>query len=401
MANELRVRSTGVAGTLSGALVSGPTPSFRASSSNNGTNSTSVTIPSGAVIGDMLILIIEEQSATAGSPASISGWNLLVRYEPSNKISIWTRTCATGDPGSTINLVGNVGGASWVSLDVLAYQNAGVPTVKGQNDSAGSSTASLVVTPGNVAPNSLTLYVLASSNGGFPDSLDAGSAVSRLATSADGSHAGLDLFEEGSPSSAPRNQTGSLSEIRANITLEIPTNSPGVSMSSTGLADLPVIGSTNHAAITLYRRDSAGRITQKEIVHVVTHSSAATSASIAQGMEGTTALSTWTTGDQWVHGPTPRDFGPYDVVAASANYTMLPNDSLVLASGTVNVTLPSFVAGGNGAYVGRRYTIKNVGTGTVTVLPPTGTIDGGASFAMTVQYSSIDVVTDGTNWFTV
>jgi hypothetical protein len=82
-------------------------------------------------------------------------------------------------------------------------------------------------------------------------------------------------------------------------------------------------------------------------------------------------------------------------VAKAANYTMTVQDGPVLASGTITVTLPAAASA-----VGR-YTVKNVGTGTVTVAPAAGTIDGAANFTMVVQYSSVDFISDGTNWFTV
>lgn len=82
-------------------------------------------------------------------------------------------------------------------------------------------------------------------------------------------------------------------------------------------------------------------------------------------------------------------------VSVTANYTIPAGVYSVLASNTINVTLPS------SPVVGVRYTVKNIGTGTVTVIPQSGTLDGAANFALTVQYSSIDVVFDGTNWFTV
>jgi len=64
-----------------------------------------------------------------------------------------------------------------------------------------------------------------------------------------------------------------------------------------------------------------------------------------------------------------------------------------LASGTINVTMPTAV--GNTA----RYTIKNVGVGTVTINTTGGeTIDGSLTAPLPVQYTSLDLVSDGTNW---
>jgi hypothetical protein len=81
----------------------------------------------------------------------------------------------------------------------------------------------------------------------------------------------------------------------------------------------------------------------------------------------------------------------------SANYTVLPNDSNIFATGTITVTLPSAVVFG-----GREITIYNVGTGTITVAATAGTVSiasiaaaGGAPANNSVAY-----VSNGTNWYT-
>lgn len=85
----------------------------------------------------------------------------------------------------------------------------------------------------------------------------------------------------------------------------------------------------------------------------------------------------------------------HGLVTKTTNYTMVVADRIVLANGTITITLPPSPT------VGLRYTVKNIGTGTVTVTPSSGTIDGAASTSMAVQYSSLDMLNDGTNWFTV
>lgn len=94
-----------------------------------------------------------------------------------------------------------------------------------------------------------------------------------------------------------------------------------------------------------------------------------------------------------------RVHSAFALATKTANYVMAPLDGLVLANGTIQITLPD-VSQAN-TIIGKRHTVKNIGTGTVTVVPAAGTIDGAASFVMSVQYSSVDFVTDGTNWFTV
>lgn len=76
------------------------------------------------------------------------------------------------------------------------------------------------------------------------------------------------------------------------------------------------------------------------------------------------------------------------VTAAAA---VLNDDDVVLATGTFNVTLP--VADNS---VGRMITVKNLGAGTVTVVPTgSDTIDGAASYPLALAYESVTVVGAG------
>jgi hypothetical protein len=68
-------------------------------------------------------------------------------------------------------------------------------------------------------------------------------------------------------------------------------------------------------------------------------------------------------------------------------------DYVYLISGTTTLTLPTAVGNTN------RYTLKNVGTGTVTINTTSSqTIDGSTSITMAVRYTALDVISDGTNW---
>jgi hypothetical protein len=67
-----------------------------------------------------------------------------------------------------------------------------------------------------------------------------------------------------------------------------------------------------------------------------------------------------------------------------------------LCSATLTLTLPTAVAN-NGAY-----TIKNTGTGTITVATTSSqTIDGGSTAVLNTQYESITVVSDNANWVVI
>ncbi|HEX7633121.1 MAG TPA: hypothetical protein VF401_02210 [Candidatus Saccharimonadales bacterium] len=76
--------------------------------------------------------------------------------------------------------------------------------------------------------------------------------------------------------------------------------------------------------------------------------------------------------------------------ATSAGSTT-KTDYVYFVSGTTTITLPSATSNTS------RYTIKNTGSGTVTV---TGsqTIDGSSSITLPVANSSVDIISDGTNW---
>ena len=69
-------------------------------------------------------------------------------------------------------------------------------------------------------------------------------------------------------------------------------------------------------------------------------------------------------------------------------------DYVYLCSGTMTLTLPDATSGNTNLY-----TIKNVGTGVVTVNTTSSqTIDGSLTAVLTVQYTSIDVESDTANW---
>lgn len=66
---------------------------------------------------------------------------------------------------------------------------------------------------------------------------------------------------------------------------------------------------------------------------------------------------------------------------------------IYLANGTFTITLPTAVA--NDCL----YTIKNVGSGTITIATTSAqTIDGSSSATLPVAYTSLDIISDNANW---
>ncbi len=63
-------------------------------------------------------------------------------------------------------------------------------------------------------------------------------------------------------------------------------------------------------------------------------------------------------------------------------------------TGTFTITLAT-----SGYSAGDEIRVKNMGTGTITIDPQTGTIDGSTTdYTLDVQYSAITLVSTGTNW---
>ena len=82
------------------------------------------------------------------------------------------------------------------------------------------------------------------------------------------------------------------------------------------------------------------------------------------------------------------------ITTKSSNYTASVNDHTILCNATLIITLPD----ATGA-TGRIYTIKNIGTGTVTISRNGQTIDGASSQTLSTQYQCITIQSDGSNWY--
>lgn len=69
-------------------------------------------------------------------------------------------------------------------------------------------------------------------------------------------------------------------------------------------------------------------------------------------------------------------------------------DYVYLVSGTTTLTLPDATGGNTNLY-----TVKNVGTGVVTVNTTSSqTIDGSLTITLSVQYTAVDLISDTNNW---
>jgi hypothetical protein len=112
---------------------------------------------------------------------------------------------------------------------------------------------------------------------------------------------------------------------------------------------------------------------------------------------GTPSSTTYLRGDGTWSTPTGSGSG----IVRSVNTISSPTtagatattDYVYFVSGTTTLTLPTAVGNSN------RYTVKNTGSATVTVATTSAqTIDGSATATLPVQYTSIDLISDGANW---
>jgi hypothetical protein len=82
-------------------------------------------------------------------------------------------------------------------------------------------------------------------------------------------------------------------------------------------------------------------------------------------------------------------------VTKTGAYTATNDDYVIdCTSGTFTVTLPA-----SSGRTGRILIIKNSGAGTITVDGNASeTIDGATTYSLSVQYATVQIMSDGTNW---
>jgi hypothetical protein len=78
----------------------------------------------------------------------------------------------------------------------------------------------------------------------------------------------------------------------------------------------------------------------------------------------------------------------------TGTYSVTEFDHIILANGTFTVTLPSVAE----AETGREFTVKNTGTGLVTVDPSGSETIDGSTLQPLSQYESLTIINTGTDW---
>ena len=94
------------------------------------------------------------------------------------------------------------------------------------------------------------------------------------------------------------------------------------------------------------------------------------------------------------------------MVQTAANYTALATDVIIEVTNTSaarTITLPAPSAAAATSNVGKFYIIKDTsggaGTNSITITPASGTIDGAANTSIQTNYGTLQVFSDGTNYY--
>jgi hypothetical protein len=98
-------------------------------------------------------------------------------------------------------------------------------------------------------------------------------------------------------------------------------------------------------------------------------------------------------GTNWINAAASGG-GGYTYAAITADPSNAQANYHYSCTGTFTITLPT-----SGVTAGEEIRIKNMGTGTITIDPQTQNIDGSTTdYTLTVQYSSITLVSTGAHW---
>lgn len=117
---------------------------------------------------------------------------------------------------------------------------------------------------------------------------------------------------------------------------------------------------------------------------------------VGPGLDGGNALMPGKTARYVCDGSSWRSVVPMtdQIVSVSADYQAGTFDQVIVANGTLTVTLPAA-----SKLRGKVMTVKNSGTGTVTVATAAGNIDGSTTVSLSTQYAVGRYVSDGTSWW--
>ena len=442
--------------------ITGFTPSIRTTSSSyaTGVTSASITIPAGAMVGDLLVVSVHADWNVTST--AISGWTFIGAANGSNTgVSTFSKTAVSGDPGSTVTFT--FGGTGSVEIMCAAVKD-GVKVKNSRIQQSVNGYSLQMSTAMTVDPKRDRVLMFAHGRAGNATvSWSEGSAVITRAT--DGILSAALWTTTGVQSiQATATSTNTSSTGMSISVLQVSNNSDhavGDDLIQTGTYNPTVTGLFSGTQETLkVTRPSGSTNTGPAILADVSQSGNAASIALdgvkvnlpnnnvgtylrgqrngidyfilgsdgnINKMGGASTFLGWVNGSPAgnsaynMHGLAIGYAGPGQVYQKShytnvnawhpvnsslgsatktANYTLTQSDQLVIFNGAnLTATLPDPSLG---EYNGRIFRVKNINASALTVnsAGTSKTIDGAASQSL-AQWGKMTVVSDGTQWLTL
>ena len=380
-------------------------PVLRGSSYVNNSTNTTVTLvaPGGISVGDVIFVIASTFTSTLNTP---TGYTLArsLTVTANTLLNVYTKVATSADLTATITISSSSG---YVTAVAAGFSFVDTTTPVAANASALAASSVDLVSPSVAVANStptVALYAAAKEGGNAGGSFALTPPTSISNAYSAGNNIALSYANTGAVANSATADWGTnVGTASGAITLVltpqvaipyndftpatlVTTNTPqtinGVKTHIQELAvvDLKVTGLTGAVAASRYVGATAsgapttGTFVVGDFV-------------IAQNGQVWICTVTGTPGT-WVSAGGASGF----TVSSITTTTTAVTNTIYLANGTFTVTIP--VASNT------QVAVKNTGTGTITVAPVSGTLDGGAN-ATLAQYASINVVADGTNvWVT-
>ena len=254
--------------------------------------------------------------------------------------------------------------------DVLALNGANFVAISGGNDTAYPGISNAV------------------SFGGGGGTLRGGKSVQVWAQGTQGTSNGAGHLSISDGNVTLSSNAGNLFLWSYHGSIYIDSQGYGVNFGS-GQINLPVLNSTTTGTTWLTRNASTGNIESTLPGYALSTGITVAASSVVP--DATTSIVT-NMSRIWGNLLSIKAYG-----AKSAAYSLTATDDVIDVTGatTANMTLPTSVSRG-----GKKYTIKNSGTGVVTILTTSSqTIDGATSYVLPANNSAVTLVSDnGSNW---
>lgn len=313
-----------------------------------------------------LFLPVQNGSAGASRPYGFLTYTDWQKIQNSvTDVQIGTVAGSSSVNGATVSRSGDVITITLTPADATnpGIVTAGAQTFGGDKTFAGNTTVNGSLTLNSVANNASSDSVLVINNGVVEKRQVSASAFGNAIRAINGN----------------RDSAQSIAFRNSGTDLTVSTNG-----TDSIFLNVPDAGTSNRGVVTTSAQTFAGSKTFQDSV--------AAASAIIVGASGNANSTVQVSGSLSMA-----------ITTVTSNYTLTGTDNTVLAnttSGAITITLPA-----PGAFAGRIYTIKKIGTGGIdndlTIVPASGTIDGGVSYRIYNDWTYVTLQTNGTDWFII